>query len=97
MAEENKIITFTVDGEQREYDVDSLPEAAVQRVVAMQFDSNTVMPVLSEIVRLVQLGQRVDQGELQTLLPQKGYTVVNNDEKVVESAEEDIKETKKSK
>jgi len=97
MAEESKTITVTVDQEQRQYDVDSLPEAAVQRVVAMQFDSNTVLPVLSEIVRLVQLGQRVDQGELQTLLPQKGYTVVNNDEIVVESPEEDIKETKKSK
>ena len=97
MAEESKTITVTVDQEQRQYDVDSLPEAAVQRVVAMQFDSNTVLPVLSEIVRLVQLGQRVDQGELQTLLPQKGYTVVNNDEIVVESPEEDMKETKKSK
>ena len=95
MTEENRKITVTVDQEQREYDVDSLPEAAVQRVVAMQFDSNTVLPVLSEIIRLVQLGQRVDQGELQTLLPQKGYTVVNNNENGVESSEEDIKETKK--
>jgi len=97
VADETKTLNIAVDGEQREYDVDTLPEAAIQKVVAMQFDSNTVMPVLSEIIRLVQLGQRVDQGELQTLLPQKGYTVVNNDEIVVESPEEDIKETKKSK
>ena len=97
MAEESKKITVTVDQEQRQYDIDALPEAAVQRIVSMQFDSTTVWPVLSEIVRLVQLGQRVDQGELQTLLPKKGYTVVNNDKIVVESPEEDIKETKKSK
>ena len=97
MAEESKKITVTVDQEQRQYDIDALPEAAVQRIVSMQFDSTTVWPVLSEIVRLVQLGQRVDQGELQTLLPKKGYTVVNNEETVVESPEEDIKETKKSK
>ena len=97
MAEESKKITVTVDQEQRQYDIDALPEAAVQRIVSMQFDSTPVWTVLSEIVRLVQLGQRVDQGELQTLLPKKGYTVVNNDKIVVESPEEDIKETKKSK
>jgi hypothetical protein len=42
------------------------------------------MPLLSEIVRLVQLGNQVDQGQLTNLLPEK-YTVVQQAEDVVES------------
>lgn len=79
-----KNITLNVDGEAREYEVDSLSKEAVNRLNVLNFHSNNIMPLLSEIVRLVQLGNQVDQGQLTNLLPER-YTVVQQAEDVVES------------
>jgi hypothetical protein len=40
----------------------------------MQFADQTILPILSELLRLVRLGRAVDANELKTLLPKK-YTV----------------------
>lgn len=70
-----KTITLNVDGEAREYEVESLSKEAVNRLNVLNFHSGNIMPLLSEIVRLVQLGNQVDQSQLTNLLPEK-YTVV---------------------
>jgi len=79
-----KNITLNVDGEAREYEVDSLSKEAVSRLNVLNFHSNSIMPLLTEIVRLVQLGNQVDQSQLTNLLPEK-YTVVQQAEDAIES------------
>jgi HAMP domain-containing protein len=46
------------------------------------------MPLLTEIVRLVQLGNQVDQGQLTEKLPEK-YEVVQQEEVEAVEAEEE--------
>lgn len=87
---ENKI-NININGEQREYDPASFSEACNQKVAQMQFADNTILPILSEAIRLIRLGRAVDSNELETLLP-KEYTVIT-DENAVESEEKkDIEE-----
>ena len=87
---DNKI-TINLNGEQREYDPASFSEACNQKVAQMQFADNTILPILSELMRLARLGRAVDSNELETLLP-KEYTVIT-DENAVESEEKkDIEE-----
>ena len=92
MAEENKTLNLVVDNEEREYPLDILSQDALNKIAAMQFDANTVMPILSEVIRLAQLGQKVDQGQLTSMLPQSGYTVAEQPEAVVESDAEEPQE-----
>ena len=92
MAEENKTLHLMVDNEEREYPLDILSQDALNKIAAMQFDANTVMPILSEVIRLAQLGQKVDQGQLTNMLPQSGYTVAEQQEAVVESDAEEPQE-----
>ena len=79
---ENKM-NINLNGEQREYDTSAFSEACTQKVAQMQFADNTILPILSELMRLVRLGRAVDSNELETLLP-KEYTVIA-DENEVES------------
>ena len=79
---ENKM-NINLNGEQREYDTSAFSEACTQKVAQLQFADNTILPILSEIMRLVRLGRAVDSNELETLLP-KEYTV-NTDKNEVES------------
>ena len=79
---ENKM-NINLNGEQREYDTSAFSEACTQKVAQMQFADNTILPILSELMRLVRLGRAVDSNELETLLP-KEYTVIT-DENEVES------------
>jgi len=80
----NETIKLTTDGEIREYKIDSLSEAANQKLAQIQFYNQSIAPILSELLRLAQLGSKVDQGDLTSLLP-KDYKVVKNEENVVES------------
>ena len=86
--EEAKFLNLDVGGEIRQYDITTLSEKAVQKVNVMNFDSQTVVPVLIEVLRLAQLGLQIDSRELTALLPQSGYNVVKTDENAVESKEE---------
>ena len=79
---ENKM-NINLNGEQREYDTSAFSEACTQKVAQLQFADNTILPILSEVMRLVRLGRAVDSNELETLLP-KEYTVIA-DENEVES------------
>ena len=79
---ENKM-SINLNGEQREYDTSTFSEACTQKVAQMQFADNTLLPILSELMRLARLGRAVDSNELETLLP-KEYTVIA-DENEVES------------
>ena len=79
---ENKM-NINLNGEQREYDTSAFSEACTQKVAQSQFADNTILPILSEVMRLVRLGRAVDSNELETLLP-KEYTVIT-DENEVES------------
>ena len=76
--EENKNIRLTVDGEVREYEVDTLSKEAKNRLGVLGFHSQSIMPLLTEVIRLVQLGNQVDQGQLTALLPEK-YEVVTEE------------------
>jgi hypothetical protein len=89
MAEENPTINLVVDGEARQYKLDTLSDAARQKIAQLQFAGNNVLPLISEVARLVQLGQKVDQGELTSLLP-KEYVVLEQ-ENAVESEPKIIK------
>lgn len=80
----NETIKLTTDGEVREYKIDSLSEAANQKIAQMQFYNQSIAPILSELLRLAQLGSRVDQSELTSLLP-KDYKVVQSEENTVKS------------
>lgn len=80
----NETIKLTTDGEVREYKIDSLSEAANQKIAQMQFYNQSIAPILSELLRLAQLGSRADQGELTSLLP-KDYKVVQSEENTVKS------------
>lgn len=80
----NETIKLTTDGEIREYKIDSLSEAANQKIAQIQFYNQSIAPILSELLRLAQLGSKVDQGDLTSLLP-KDYKVVKAEENVVES------------
>lgn len=80
----NETIKLTTDGEIREYKIDSLSEAANQKLAQIQFYNQSIAPILSELLRLAQLGSKVDQGDLTSLLP-KDYKVVKNEENVVKS------------
>lgn len=91
-----KTITLNVDGEAREYEVDSLSKEAVARLNVLNFHANNIMPLLTEIVRLVQLGNKVDQSQLTQHLPEK-YTVVQQAEDAVESDTKNTNEDDSSK
>ena len=80
----NETIKLTTDGEIREYKIDSLSEAANQKLAQIQFYNQSIAPIFSELLRLAQLGSKVDQGDLTSLLP-KDYKVVKAEENVVES------------
>jgi len=80
----NETIKLTTDGEVREYKIDSLSEAANQKIAQMQFYNQSIAPILSELLRLAQLGSRADQSELTSLLP-KDYKVVQSEENTVKS------------
>lgn len=80
----NETIKLTTDGEVREYKIDSLSEAANQKIAQIQFYNQSIAPILSELLRLAQLGSKVDQGDLTSLLP-KDYKVVQSEENKVES------------
>lgn len=86
----NETIKLTTDGEIREYKIDSLSEAANQKIAQMQFYNQSIAPILSELLRLAQLGSKVDQGDLTSLLP-KDYKVVKSEENVVESDKKEEK------
>ena len=86
--QENKNIILNVDGEAREYEIDSLSKEAKNRLNVLGFHTNTIMPLLTEIVRLVQLGNQVDQGQLTEKLPEK-YEVVQQEEVEAVEAEEE--------
>jgi len=91
-----KTITINVDGEAREYEIDSLSKEAVSRLNILNFHTSNIMPLLSEVVRLVQLGNQVDQSQLTNLLPEK-YTVVQRAENETESDKENTNEAGSSK
>lgn len=80
----NETIKLTTDGEVREYKIDSLSEAANQKIAQIQFYNQSIAPILSELLRLAQLGSRADQSELTALLP-KDYKVVQSEENTVKS------------
>ena len=80
----NETIKLTTDGEIREYKIDSLSEAANQKIAQMQFYNQSIAPILSELLRLAQIGSRADQSELTSLLP-KDYKVVQSEENTVKS------------
>jgi hypothetical protein len=80
----NETIKLTTDGEVREYKMDSLSEAANQKIAQIQFYNQSIAPIFSEVMRLAQLGSKVDQGDLSSLLP-KDYVVVQNEENKVKS------------
>lgn len=80
----NETIKLTTDGEVREYKIDSLSEAANQKIAQIQFYNQSIAPILSELLRLAQLGSKVDQGDLTSLLP-KDYKVVQSEGNAVES------------
>ena len=82
------------DGELREYDIESLSEDAKNKIAVLNFFSGNVMPILTEVIRLVQLGNQVDQGQLTRSLPEK-YTVVQQAENVVESDNTDGEDSSK--
>jgi hypothetical protein len=87
MSKEDQFINLNIDGEQRQYKLKSLSEAAKQKIAQVQFYNQQVASMLSEVIRLVQLGNRVDQGELTSLLPedfeivQQAVNTVSSDEK----------------
>ena len=91
---EKNLMTINLDNEQREYDASQFSEAANQKVAQMQFADQTILPILSEVIRLVRLGRLVDANELKTLLP-KEYTV-KSEENAVESEPTDKKGDKPS-
>jgi hypothetical protein len=86
--EENKHIRLTVDGEVREYEVATLSQEAKNRLGVLGFHSQSIMPLLTEIIRLVQLGNQVDQGQLTGLLPEK-YDVIVEDAPELPVVEDD--------
>ena len=71
---EEKLLSLNIDNEIREYDANQFSEATNQKIAQMQFADQTILPILSELLRLVRLGRAVDANELKTLLPKK-YTV----------------------
>ena len=80
---EKKLISINLDNENREYDANQFSEATNQKIAQMQFCDQSILTILSEVLRLVRLGRAVDANELKTLLP-KEYTV-KKDENAVES------------
>ncbi|MGI9269557.1 MAG: hypothetical protein ACR2PE_03425 [Porticoccus sp.] len=78
-------IIINVDGEARSYDLDTLSDEAKNKIAGMQFYNNTISPIVGEIVRLLQMGAGVNQGQLQALLPKKYDVVVQDDENPVKS------------
>jgi hypothetical protein len=79
-----KTINLNIDGELREYETEALSQEAVNKLNILNFHAQNIMPILSEVIRLVQLGNQVDQGQLTSLLPSK-FTVVQEAENQVES------------
>jgi hypothetical protein len=71
---EEKLLSLNIDNEIREYDANLFSEAANLKVAQMQFADSTILPILSEVTRLVRLGRAIDAEELKKLLPKK-YTV----------------------
>jgi len=85
-----KTITLNVNGEAREYEVDSLSKEAINRLNILNFHSGNIMPLLTEVIRLVQLGNQVDQNKLTDLLPEKYTVVAQETEDNVESETKSI-------
>ena len=71
---EEKLLSLNIDNEIREYDANLFSEAANLKVAQTQFADGTILPILSEVTRLVRLGRAIDAEELKKLLPKK-YTV----------------------
>jgi hypothetical protein len=86
MAQEDQFINLNIDGEQRQYKLKSLSEAAKQKIAQAQYYGQQLAPMIAELSRLVQLGNRVDQGELTSLLPED-FEVVQQAENAVSSDE----------
>jgi|TARA_R110000764_G_scaffold116678_1_gene203676 hypothetical protein len=91
--EENKHIRLTVDGEVREYEVDTLSQEAKNRLGVLGFHSQSIMPLLTEIIRLVQLGNQVDQGQLTGLLPERYEVIPEETSGEVEVLDSEVVET----
>tara|TARA_R110002167_G_scaffold349469_1_gene561344 strand:+ start:392 stop:676 length:285 start_codon:yes stop_codon:yes gene_type:complete len=91
--EENKHIRLTVDGEVREYEVDTLSQEAKNRLGVLGFHSQSIMPLLTEIIRLVQLGNQVDQGQLTGLLPERYEVIPEETSGKVEVLDSEVVET----
>lgn len=86
MAQEDQFINLNIDGEQRQFKLKSLSEAAKQKIAQVQYYNQQLAPIIAELSRLVQLGNRVDQGELTSLLPED-YEVVQQTGNAVSSNE----------
>lgn len=92
--EEDKYIKLTVDGEVRQYEVQTLSQEAKNRLGVLGFHSQSIMPLLTEIIRLVQLGNQVDQGQLTGLLPEKYEVIPQEDVEEAEVLDSEVEETK---
>ena len=64
---EEKLLSLNIDNEIREYDANLFSEAANLKVAQMQFADGTILPILSEVTRLVRLGRAIDAEELKKL------------------------------
>tara|TARA_B100001109_G_scaffold254537_1_gene254474 strand:- start:516 stop:803 length:288 start_codon:yes stop_codon:yes gene_type:complete len=93
MTEENKtdIVTVFVDGEQREYKLSTLSPAATRKLRDIDISNNIINTQASKLA-LLQMGVKSLNTELQPLLPEKGFTVVQSKGDEVES---NTSETKK--
>jgi hypothetical protein len=92
--EEDKYIKLTVDGEVRQYEVQTLSQEAKNRLGVLGFHSQSIMPLLTEIIRLVQLGNQVDKGQLTGLLPEKYEVIPQEDVEEAEVVDSEVEETK---
>ncbi|MDB2580795.1 hypothetical protein N9X62_00170 [Candidatus Poseidoniales archaeon] len=92
--EEDKYIKLTVDGEVRQYEVQTLSQEAKNRLGVLGFHSQSIMPLLTEIIRLVQLGNQVDQGQLTGLLPEKYEVIPQENVEEAEVVDSESEETK---
>jgi len=92
--EEDKYIKLTVDGEIRQYEVQTLSQEAKNRLGVLGFHSQSIMPLLTEIIRLVQLGNQVDQGQLTGLLPEKYEVIPQENVEEAEVVDSESEETK---
>jgi hypothetical protein len=86
----NKVTVF-VNGEQREYEVDSLSPAATAKLRDIEISNNIINNQGSKLALLDMAVKQLGR-ELEKLLPEKGFTVVQNKKDEVKS---NTSETKK--